>query len=203
MGPGAQPGFPGLAGPQPGFQGQAFGQPGGLGGFGPRPGEQLFQYVDGYAGIGKDGTISWEEFGNLAAQIGWSRAEAQQLWYSTDTDRSGKLDRAEFLTFCARPDVTPWIQKLEREVVGQAVGQAGLPQRLFDRIAGAQGVRLSWNDFLPVVMQCGWEVAQAQVFWQQTDTDRSGSLDRNEFVQFCNRPDVQPHIERMCRQINI
>ena len=68
------------------------------------------------------------------AEIGWDYNTARNLWFQTDVDRSGTLDfqvynlfvcffcssfsdtnscLQEFLRFCSRPDVQPYILKLE------------------------------------------------------------------------------------------
>lgn len=110
MQPGIQPGMPWMSGMQPGIPGMPSSVP-------PPSGQRLFEHLDGKGSI-RDGVLAWVEFAPLCQQIGWDANVAQQLWYQTDTDRSGTLSRQEFLRFCARPDVCPYLKPLEDKICG-------------------------------------------------------------------------------------
>lgn len=82
------------------------------------PGQRLFDYIDGKNGGKRDGLVEWKEFEGLISFAGWNRATALTLWHQTDVDRSGTLDRVEWLRFCSRLDVGPYILKIERHLCG-------------------------------------------------------------------------------------
>mmetsp|Transcript_41908 Transcript_41908/g.82262 ORF Transcript_41908/g.82262 Transcript_41908/m.82262 type:complete len:2306 (-) Transcript_41908:147-7064(-) len=141
------------------------------------------------------GQLAWRDFSPLCQKIGWDMSVAQTLWWQTDTDRSGSLDKEEFLSFAARPDVKPYLIPLEaaspmHQRSFETHRKAG--ERLFSQLQ--HNGELAWSDFAPLCQSIGWDIEVAQTLWWQTDTDRSGSLDKEEFLKFASRPDVQPYL---------
>mmetsp|Transcript_21707 Transcript_21707/g.24142 ORF Transcript_21707/g.24142 Transcript_21707/m.24142 type:complete len:344 (-) Transcript_21707:45-1076(-) len=81
---------------------------------------------------------------------------------------------------------------------GMNAGKAG--NKLYSHLDGSRGEKngsISWLEFQPLCAQIGWPIQSAQAMWYQSDHDRSGTLSRAEFLAFCGRPDVQPHIVRL------
>lgn len=195
----------------PGGGGYGGGPPGGGYGAHSAPGEKLFGYLQSKGKV-TNGQLPWNEFGPLCQQIGWDTNTAQTLWYQTDTDRSGQLDRTEFLQFAARPDVSPYLTPLETRLCSAAVPQPGMHggaqppgARLFRHLDGKGCIKnneLSWTEFAPLCQQIGWDQNTAHTLWSQTDTDHSGQLSYVEFLQFAARPDVSPYLipleQRLC-----
>ena len=89
-----------------------------------RPGERLFkQFQD--RGQLQGGQLPWASFAPLCQQIGWDQDSAQNLWFQTDTDKSGLLSKEEFIQFAARPDVSPYFSPLEEKMCSSAANLPG------------------------------------------------------------------------------
>merc|ERR1712226_87140 len=107
--------------------------------------------------------LAWTDFAPLCSQIGWDQNTAHQLWWMTDTDRSGTLSRTEFLAFAARPDVKPYLTAYENKVCPPAgaiqTAASALPgDRLFrslEQKGTIRGGMLAWTDFAPLCSQIG------------------------------------------------
>mmetsp|Transcript_21261 Transcript_21261/g.42214 ORF Transcript_21261/g.42214 Transcript_21261/m.42214 type:complete len:638 (-) Transcript_21261:247-2160(-) len=67
------------------------------------PGEQYWLKLQA------NGEVSWEDFQPLCIQLGWNCEVAQALWWEADADRSGALDKEEFLAFASREEVLPYL----------------------------------------------------------------------------------------------
>jgi hypothetical protein len=78
------------------------------------------------------GQIAWSEFGQMTQSVGWDYNTAQAMFQQTDTDRTGFIDQNEWLAFAARPDVAPYIQRIEAGMAAQPQPQmgAGPPQQV-------------------------------------------------------------------------
>lgn len=87
-------------------------------------GNRLFSYLESRGGC-RDGVLSWDEFVPFLNQVGWPFPAAQQAWWEADTNRSGSLSRAEFLRFCARPNVRGYIMQMEATFTGHAGNHVG------------------------------------------------------------------------------
>lgn len=183
--------------PQQGFPAQG-------GGAGLPPGQRLWNQFQAQGKI-VSGTLSWSQFAPLCAQIGWKEDIGRVLWNQTDVDKSGTLDNREFLSFASRPDVKPYLVPYEDRTCaavpqGPPMGGGGgdFGARLFDFLDGRGEKRdgvISWAEFAPMCQQAGWDPSVARMLWNDADTDRSGSLSKQEFVRFANRPDVRPALE--------
>lgn len=154
-------------------------------------GERLFYAMDGPGG---NGVITWDEFLPQIQKIGWNQQTAMQMWYTVDTDRSGSLSKDEFLGFCRNGSVAPFIQKYEQTLPAPPP-RCG--EKAFAYIDGSGGGpsdgRVSWKEFCPLILKIGWNQQTAMQMWYIQDTDRSGFLSKEEFITFCNRPDVRPY----------
>lgn len=157
-------------------------------------GERLFYAMDGPGG---NGVITWDEFLPQIQKIGWNQQTAMQMWYTVDTDRSGSLSKDEFLAFCNNPSVSPFIAKYEQTLPAPPP-RCG--EKAFAYIDGASGGesdgRISWKEFCPLILKIGWNQQTAMQMWYIQDTDRSGFLSKEEFITFCNRPDVKPYMTK-------
>ena len=87
-------------------------------------GNRLFSYLESRGGC-RDGHLNWDEFVPFLNQVGWPFPAAQQAWWEADTNRSGKLSRAEFLKFAARPNVRGYIMQMEAAFTGHAGNHVG------------------------------------------------------------------------------
>lgn len=152
-----------------------------------------------YAKVGADGKVTWAEFAPLIQTIGWPIQIAQRMWYDTDQDKSGVLEKDEFMGFCQRSDVAPYIQKLEANLPKPVVGD-----RLFHFMDGnghRKDNNIAWTEFCPMIVSVGWDQATASKMWYETDTDKSGVLSKEEFLCFCAQPAVSPHIARLEKKV--
>jgi len=153
------------------------------------------------------GSVTMQQWFPFMMQVGIDQNQAQNLWWQSDADRSGTLSQQEFLNLCSRPEVAPRIQQLEGQM-GQfqpAAGPQGATgQKLFDHIDLSDGQRtghVTFQQFLPYILQTGIDQNTAQQLWWQTDADRSGTLSQQEFLNLCSRPDVAFRIQQVESQL--
>jgi len=66
-------------------------------------------------GYFRDGRIFWRDFEPLCHAIGWNTQQALAMWYQADLNRSGSLSQYEFELWCNRPDVAPYIERMEAQ----------------------------------------------------------------------------------------
>jgi len=85
-------------------------------------GVKLFNHIDGQGGGPSDGRIDWNEFLPLILKVGWNQQTAMQMWYTVDQDRSGFLSRTEFIIFCNRSDVKPYLKQCEDSIPSPTPG---------------------------------------------------------------------------------
>lgn len=56
---------------------------------------------------------------------------------------------------------------------------------------------ITFQEFLPLMQELGVSMQQAQQFWYMTDVDKSGTLSQQEFLTFCNNPQVVNYIRQL------
>lgn len=157
-------------------------------------GERLFYAMDGPGG---NGIITWDEFLPQIQKIGWNSQTAMQMWYTVDQDRSGSLDKGEFLRFCQNPSVSPFISEYEKRLPAPPPPVGAKAFAYIDgQGSGPSDGRVQWSEFCPLILKIGWNQQTALQMWYTQDTDRSGYLSKAEFITFCNRPDVKPYMEK-------
>jgi len=128
-------------------------------------------------------SITWDEFLPMIEKIGWQKEQAEQL---------RTLNKGEFMAFCSRLDVSPYINRVEGTLPDQAL-PVGL--KTFIHIDGIKGDGvMTWKEFERLILNIGWDSETALQLWHIFDTDRSGTLSKEEFLKFANHKEVISYI---------
>jgi hypothetical protein len=93
------------------------------------PGERLFQFMQGKNGAPPQ-HISWAEFSQMTAQVGWDQQAATQMWHQFDVNKNNLLDQNEFMQFANNPGVIEHVVAMESRLpaaVAVPVAGAGVP----------------------------------------------------------------------------
>uniref|UniRef100_A0A7S3YTC0 EF-hand domain-containing protein n=1 Tax=Lotharella globosa TaxID=91324 RepID=A0A7S3YTC0_9EUKA len=148
--------------------------------------------------------LSWQGFSKLCETAGCDVVRARMLWNEADRDRSGYLDRHEFFLFCARQDIYPTVARMYVVVRKKNIAQKQrlmAADELFDFLDKNKDNMLSWEEFKVLCRGAGCNAKQAMVFWNATDSDESGELDRYEFRKFVSSDSIWPEMRRLYKQL--
>jgi len=143
-------------------------------------GAKLFSHL---TNVVAEPSITWDEFLPMIEKIGWQKAQAEQL---------KEVNKGEFMAFCSRLDVSPYINRVEGTLPNQALP---VGMKTFIHIDGIKGDGvMTWKEFERLILTIGWDSSTALQLWRIFDTDHSGTLSKEEFLKFANHKEVISYI---------
>jgi len=131
----------------------------------------------------QDPAITWNEFLPMIEKIGWQKKQAEQL---------KTLNKGEFMAFCSRLDVKPYINRVEGTLPDETLP---VGMKTFIHIDGLKndGV-MTWMEFERLILRIGWDRETAIQLWHIFDTNKNGVLSKDEFLRFANHKEVVSYI---------
>jgi len=131
----------------------------------------------------QDPAISWNEFLPMIEKIGWQKKQAEQL---------KTLNKGEFMAFCSRLDVKPYINRVEGTLPDETLP---VGMKTFIHIDGLKNDgQMTWMEFERLILRIGWDRETAKQLWYIFDTNKNGTLSKEEFLRFANHKEVVSYI---------
>jgi len=162
---------------------------------------ELHQLLD----LDGDGVISaeeFQEFGITLDPMGWSDAKTKRAIASMDADKNGSVDEAEFVQFYlkinqdkADDQFIEGIKKMKDTAnkARELYKERGLKKRrsaltalhrMLDLDSDGVVSRAEFAEFGRSLDPGGWSDDKTRLVLQKMDRDRSGDVDKDEFVDF-------------------